>query len=47
MSKVGKGHVAAFLSAPIGKAEEGALAYWEWRDWPKLLRRICEKLMAR
>jgi len=45
--KMGKGRVAAFLSAPIGKAEGGTLPYWEWQDWPKLLRRICEKMMEK
>ncbi len=45
--RLGRGYVAAFLSSPIGKAEEGTLAYWEWGDWPKLLRRICEKLMEK
>lgn len=42
---IGKGRAAAFLSAPIGKPPEGVLAYWEWEDWPGLLREIVRKLL--
>jgi len=45
--KIGKGYVAALLTQPIGKAPGGTLAYWNWKDWPKLLREVSDKLMEK
>lgn len=43
--KLGNGCIAGFLTAPLGRPPEGALAYWEWEAWPALLAEIVEKLM--
>ena len=34
----GKGRVAAFLGTPMGKAPEGKLPFWQWKQWDKLMR---------
>jgi hypothetical protein len=34
----GSGRVAAFLGTPLGETRPGQLAFWEWQDWPRLIR---------
>jgi len=42
----GKGRVAAFLAAPLGEAVQGkeSVAFWQWSDWPRLLRQVLSEL---
>jgi hypothetical protein len=34
----GRGRVAAFMGTPLGSPSPNQLPFWEWRDWPRLLR---------
>lgn len=38
LGQPGQGRVAAFLGTPLGTVPEGLLPFWEWKDWPLLLR---------
>ncbi len=42
--RVGKGKVAAVLAQPLGIAPPGAIAYWDWPDWPVFLGRLIDWL---
>lgn len=37
----GGGRVACLLGAPLGSMTEGQTPFWEWSDWPYLLRQLC------
>ena len=43
--KVGRGRVAAFTGAPIGKMPEDVRAFWEWEDWPDFLNRVIREML--
>ena len=36
----GKGRVAAILAQPLGEAQPGNAAFWDWPDWPVFLGRL-------
>ena len=35
----GRGRVGVFLGTPCGQAPAGMTAFWDWKDWPRLLAR--------
>jgi len=42
----GRGQVAVFLGTPCGQAPAGTTAFWQWKDWPKLLAKTVHDLRA-
>jgi uncharacterized membrane protein len=42
----GRGRVAAFMGTPLGCPSQGQLPFWEWHDWPRLLRQTLLWLAA-
>ena len=38
LGKYGKGRVAVFLGTPMGIPAESQIAFWEWKEWDKLVR---------
>jgi len=41
--KAGEGAVLCCTGAPLGVFDEGAVAFWEWQDWPQFLAEIIRK----
>ena len=43
--QLGKGRVACLLVDHRGKSEDGVTAFFDWKDWPKLMRSVCAWLV--
>ena len=47
VGSIGKGKVAVVLAAPLGDPPQGAAAFWDWSEWPKLMQGLIQTVMEK
>jgi len=43
--RAGKGCVGALMVAPLGDPPQGATAFWDWPEWPRLMQEVVRMML--